>query len=401
MNNTDKIYNLAVSGVQKLIPYTPGKPIEELERELGLSNIIKLASNENPLGPGKKALAAIQATLKDLALYPDGNGFNLKSALAEKYAVDMSQITLGNGSNEILELVARAFLTLGLEVVFSQHAFAVYPIVTQAVGATAVVAPALNYGHDLDAMLQRVTDKTRLVFIANPNNPTGTLLNHADLEAFIGALPDTCVCVLDEAYCEFVGRIGSLPIATLPPSLAVGSADNSIAWLKKYPNLLITRTFSKAYGLAGLRIGYGLSSPQLADILNRVRQPFNNNMLALAAAEAALTDVEHLQNTITVNVQGMQFITEGFKNLGLEWIPSAGNFVLVDLKQPAMPTYEALLRKGVIVRPVGVYELPNHLRITIGTQAENQLFLQALTEVLGRIGSLPIATLPPSLAVAG
>ncbi|MCK9397657.1 MAG: histidinol-phosphate transaminase [Methylobacter sp.] len=384
MNNADKIYKIAVSGVQQLIPYTPGKPIEELERELGLTQIIKLASNENPLGPGKKALAAIQATLPDLALYPDGNGFNLKRALADKYAVDTSQITLGNGSNEILELVARAFLTPGLEVVFSQHAFAVYPLVTQAVGATAVVAPALNYGHDLDAMLQQVTYKTRLVFIANPNNPTGTLLNHADLEAFIGALPDTCVCVLDEAYYEFVGdgRIGSLPIATLPPSLAVESADNSIAWLKKHPNLLITRTFSKAYGLAGLRIGYGLSSPQLADILNRVRQPFNNNMLALAAAEAALTDAEHLQNTIAVNAQGMSFITEGFKNLGLEWIPSAGNFVLVDLKQPALPIYEALLRKGVIVRPVGVYELPNHLRITIGTQEENQLFLQALAEVL-------------------
>ncbi len=365
-DNNNNIYSLAVSGVQKLIPYTPGKPIEELERELGLTQIIKLASNENPLGPGKKALAAIQATLKDLALYPDGNGFNLKRALADKYAVDMSQITLGNGSNEILELVARAFLMPGLEVVFSQHAFAVYPIVTQAVGATPVVAPALNYGHDLDAMLQRVTDKTRLVFIANPNNPTGTLLSYADLDAFIGALPDTCVCVLDEAYCEFVGD---------------QSADSSIAWLKRYPNLLITRTFSKAYGLAGLRVGYGLSSPQLADILNRVRQPFNNNMLALVAAEAALTDDEHLQNTITVNAQGMQFITEGFKKLGLEWIPSAGNFVLVDMKRPAMPIYEALLRKGVIVRPVGVYELPNHLRITIGTQAENQLFLQALAEV--------------------
>ncbi len=367
MNNADKIYKLAVSGVQQLIPYTPGKPVEELERELGLTSIIKLASNENPLGPGKKALAAIQATLPDLALYPDGNGFNLKCALADKYGVDTNQITLGNGSNEILELVARAFLTPGLEVVFSQHAFAVYPLVTQAVGATAVVAPALNYGHDLDAMLQRVIDKTRLVFIANPNNPTGTLLSHADLEGFIGALPDTCICVLDEAYCEFV---------------ADNSADDSIAWLKKYPNLLITRTFSKAYGLAGLRIGYGLSSPQLADILNRVRQPFNNNMLALAAAEAALTDTEHLQNTITVNAQGMQFVTEGFITLGLEWIPSAGNFVLVDLKQPAMPIYEALLRKGVIVRPVGVYELPNHLRITIGTQEENQLFLQALTEVI-------------------
>jgi len=382
MNNTDKIYNLAVSGVQKLIPYTPGKPIEELERELGISHIIKLASNENPLGPGKKALAAIQATLKDLALYPDGNGFNLKLALADKYAVDMSQITLGNGSNEILELVARAFLTPGLEVVFSQHAFAVYPLVTQAVGATAVVAPALNYGHDLNAMLQRVTDRTRLVFIANPNNPTGTLLDHGRLETFIQALPDTCICVLDEAYCEFVGD---------------GSAGHSIAWLKKYPNLLITRTFSKAYGLAGLRIGYGLSSPQLADILNRVRQPFNNNMLALAAAEAALTDSEHLQNTLAVNAQGMQFVTEGFKSLGLEWIPSAGNFVLVDMQQPALPIYEALLRKGVIVRPVGVYELPNHLRVTIGTQAENQLFLQALTELLDQ----SITAFSPALAVAG
>lgn len=370
MNNTDKIYTLAVAGVQQLIPYKAGKPIEELERELGLARIIKLASNENPLGPGKKALAAIQATLPALALYPDGSGFMLKKALAEKYAVDVSQITLGNGSNEILELVARAFLTPEFEVVFSQHAFAVYPIVTQAVGATAVVTPALNYGHDLDAMLQAVTEKTRLVFIANPNNPTGTLLSQANLEHFISALPDTCVCVLDEAYFEFVNSAESI---------------NSIDWLKKYPNLLITRTFSKAYGLAGLRIGYGLSSPELADILNRVRQPFNNNTLALVAAEAALTDDEHLQQTITVNALGMEQLTDGFKKLGLEWIPSAGNFVLVDLKQDGQPVYEALLRKGVIVRPVGVYELPNHLRISIGTAAENKVFLQALTDTLANV----------------
>lgn len=370
MNNTDNIYNLAVAGVQRLIPYKPGKPIEELEREQGLGRIIKLASNENPLGPGKKALAAIQAILPELALYPDGSGFLLKQALAKKYAVDVDQITLGNGSNEILELVARAFLTPELEVVFSQHAFAVYPIVTQAVGATAVVAPALNYGHDLDAMLQRVTGKTRLVFIANPNNPTGTLLSQASLERFISALPDTVVCVLDEAYFEFVSSVEPV---------------NSIDWLKKYPNLLITRTFSKAYGLAGLRMGYGLSSPELADILNRVRQPFNNNMLVLAAAEAALTDDEHLQQTIAVNAQGMQQLTEGFKNLGLEWIPSAGNFVLVDLKQEGLPVYEALLRRGVIVRPVSVYELPNHLRISIGTKEENQLFLEALTDILANV----------------
>jgi histidinol-phosphate aminotransferase len=370
MNNPDNIYRLAARGVQQLIPYKAGKPIEELERELGLARIIKLASNENPLGPGEKALAAIQSALTELALYPDGSGFNLKQALARKYALNVSQITLGNGSNDILELVGRAFLTPGLEAVFSQHAFAVYPIVTQAAGARAVVVPALNYGHDLDAMLHSVTEKTRLVFIANPNNPTGTLLSQASLDSFIDALPASCVCVLDEAYFEFVSGAGVI---------------NSIDWLKKYPNLLITRTFSKAYGLAGLRVGYGLSSPQIADILNRVRQPFNNNALALAAAEAALLDDEHLQQTLAMNALGMQQLIEGFKNLGLEWVPSAGNFVLVHLKQPGQPVYEALLSKGVIVRPVGNYELPNHLRISIGTQAENQLFLQALTAVLKRV----------------
>ncbi len=370
MNNVDKIYTLAVEGVQRLIPYKAGKPIEELERELGLTQIIKLASNENPLGPGKKALEAIVSALPDLALYPDGSGFLLKQALADKYTLDDSQITLGNGSNEILELVARAFLTPEHEAVFSQHAFAVYPIVTQAVGAKAVVVPALNYGHDLDAMLLAVTEKTRLVFIANPNNPTGTLLSPASLALFINALPDTCVCVLDEAYFEFVNDV---------------EAVNSIAWLKDHPNLLITRTFSKAYGLAGLRIGYGLSSPQMADILNRVRQPFNNNSLALVAALAALNDDEHLQQTIIVNAQGMQQLVDGFKVLGLEWVPSAGNFVLLDLKQAGMPIYEALLRKGIIVRPVGVYELPNHLRISIGTKIENQLFLDALTEILADV----------------
>ncbi len=370
MNNSDNIYTLAAAGVQRLIPYKAGKPIEELERELGLTQIIKLASNENPLGPGKKALEAIAMALPDLALYPDGSGFLLKQALAEKYALDESQITLGNGSNEILELVARAFLTPEHEAVFSQHAFAVYPIVTQAVGATAVVVPALNYGHDLDAMLLAVTEKTRLVFIANPNNPTGTLLSQTSLARFIKALPNTCVCVLDEAYFEFVNGV---------------EAVNSITWLSDHPNLLITRTFSKAYGLAGLRIGYGLSSPQMADILNRVRQPFNNNSLALVAALAALSDDEHLQQTIAVNTQGMQQLVAGFKALSLEWLPSAGNFVLVDLKQAGLPIYEALLRKGVIVRPVGVYELPNHLRISIGTATENQLFLEALTEILADV----------------
>ncbi len=370
MNNPDLITKLAVQGVQKLIPYTPGKPIEELERELGLTDIIKLASNENPLGPGSKVLEAIQNALPALSRYPDGNGFALKQALAEKLNVSIEQITLGNGSNEILELLARTFLTPDLQVIFSQHAFAVYPLVAQAVGAIASIAPALNYGHDLDAMLERINEKTRLVFIANPNNPTGTLLTEKALTSFIGALPEAVVCVLDEAYYEFVDE---------------GVRANSIKWLEQYPNLIITRTFSKAYGLAGLRVGYSLSSVDMADLLNRVRQPFNNNMLALAAAEAALTDEDYLLETITVNTQGMRFLTDAFSELGLSWISSSGNFVSVDLQQPAIPIYEALLKKGVIVRPVANYDMPKHLRISIGTERENQFFINALKDVLADV----------------
>ena len=370
MRPNDYIFDLAVNGVRRLVPYIPGKPIEELERELGLANIIKLASNENPLGPGDKALAAIQSALSNLTLYPDGNGFNLKNSLAKKYGIGIDRITLGNGSNELLELVARAFLAPGLEAVFSEHSFATYPIVTQAVGASAVVVPALNYGNDLEAMSARIGDKTRVVFIANPNNPTGTLLKQTDLQKFIAALPSYCLCVLDEAYYEFGVHNGTI---------------DSLDWLKTNPNLIITRTFSKAYGLAGLRVGYGFSSLEVADILNRVRQPFNNNYLALAAAEAALTDTEYLEKTIAVNTDGMTDLTNGFKDMRLEWIPSAGNFVSVDLKRSAHPIYEALLRKGVIVRPIANYGLPNHLRISIGTKTENRCFLDALSQVLASV----------------
>jgi histidinol-phosphate aminotransferase len=364
------IYNLATAGVQKLIPYQPGKPVSELQRELGLDHIIKLASNENPLGPGPKALEAIQRTLPELARYPDGNGFDLKATLAAKLNVNMDQITLGNGSNEILELVARAFMTAASEVVFSQHAFAVYPIVTTAVGATAKVVKALNYGHDLEAMLNTVSAKTAVVFIANPNNPTGTYLSGSQLHSFVDALPAHVICVIDEAYFEYVQE---------------PDYPDTLNWLKDYPNLLITRTFSKAYGLAGLRVGYGISNPELADILNRVRQPFNNNMLALSAAIGALNDEPFLQQAVSVNNKGMQQLLSGFAELGLEWIPSIANFVSVDLKRPALPVYEALLQKGVIVRPVANYELPNHLRISIGTEPENRFFITALTEVLADV----------------
>ena len=359
--------DLAVKGVQKLVPYVPGKPVEELERELGLSNIVKLASNENPLGPGAKALTAIQNTLSDLSRYPDGNGFSLKQALANKLNISTDQITLGNGSNEILELLARTFLTPDLEVIFSEHAFAVYPLVTQAVGAAARVAPALDYGHDLEAMLALVNKNTRLVFIANPNNPTGTLLTGEAIEKFISALPETVMCVLDEAYFEYVNSKDRF---------------DSISCLGKYPNLIITRTFSKAYGLAGLRMGYGLSSSGIADMLNRVRQPFNNNMLALAAAEAALADDEYLSETIACNQHGMKQLTDAFLALGLSWILSSGNFVSVDLNQAAQPIYDALLNKGVIVRLVANYGMPNYLRISIGAEQENQLFIEALKSIL-------------------
>lgn len=363
----NKFLELALAGVQQLVPYVPGKPVDELQRELGLTEVVKLASNENPLGTGLKVSAAIQATLPELTRYPDGSGFSLKSALSAKLAVTPEQITLGNGSSEILELVMRTFVAPEHEVVFSQHAFALYPILTQAVGAKAAVVPAKNYGHDLSAMLASVTDNTRLVFIANPNNPTGTLLAQTDLEDFIAALPSQVLCVLDEAYYEFV-----------QPELRTESLD----WPNRYPNLIVTRTFSKAYGLAGLRIGFGISSPDVADLLNRVRQPFNSNMLALAAAEAALSDTDYLTETLTINNAGMKQLTDAFAELDLEWIPSAGNFVSVDVKQIALPVYEALLRKGVIVRPVANYEMPRHLRISIGTERENQIFIHALNEVL-------------------
>jgi histidinol-phosphate aminotransferase len=361
---------LALPGVQKLVPYTPGKPVEELERELGLSQIIKLASNENPLGPSQQVQNAIEQAVLEISRYPDGNGFKLKTALARKWGVSLDQITLGNGSNEILELVARTFLTPDLNVVFSQHAFAVYPLVTQAVGATAQVVPARDYGHDLVAMRACINEQTRLVFIANPNNPTGTLLSADELEAFIADLPEQVICVLDEAYYEYVD----------PDRRA-----NSVAWLEQYPNLLVTRTFSKAYGLAGLRVGYGLGSTEMTDLLNRVRQPFNNNSLALAAAEAALADGEYLQQAVTLNNAGMRQLEQAFFELNLEWIPSAGNFISVDFKREALPIYQALLERGVIVRPVANYEMPTFLRVSIGTEAENQQFIAALTDVLADV----------------
>ena len=362
---------LAQPGVQKLSPYVPGKPVEELARELSLdpAGIVKLASNENPLGPSPKVLDAIRAELSELTRYPDGNGFALKQRLAERYSVGVNQVTLGNGSNDILELVARAYLAPGLNAVFSEHAFAVYPIATQAVGAEGRAVPARNWGHDLDAMAAAIDENTRVVFVANPNNPTGTWFDAAALGGFLARVPERVLVVLDEAYIEYAEG------QELPDGLA---------FLADYPNLLVSRTFSKAYGLAALRVGYAISSPVIADVLNRVRQPFNVNSLALTAACAALDDVDYLLASRKANDAGMLQLETGFRQLGLEWIPSRGNFIAVNFARDAAPINQALLREGVIVRPMAGYGMPTFLRISIGTEQENARFLDVLHQVLAQ-----------------
>jgi histidinol-phosphate aminotransferase len=358
---------LAAPGIAGLTPYVPGKPVCELERELGITGSIKLASNENPLGPGPLARVAIGAHLNELGRYPDGGGFELRGVLAEHHGVSPHCITLGNGSNDVLDMVARVFLHPGAESLFSEHAFAVYPIASQAVGATARVAPARDFGHNLQAMAALVGEHTRVVWIANPNNPTGTWLASDALRAFIERLPGTCVVVVDEAYTEYVDEPG-FPDAT--------------RWIGAYPNLIVTRTFSKAHGLAALRVGYALSDPRVADLLNRVRQPFNLNALAQVAAAAAIGDLDHVRASVELNRAGLSQLTTGFDALGLSCIPSVGNFVSVDLGRPAGPINEALLRLGVIVRPIANYGLPNHLRVSIGLPQENARFLEALRTAL-------------------
>jgi histidinol-phosphate aminotransferase len=357
---------LAVPGVQGLQPYQPGKPIEELERELGVRDIIKLASNENPLGPSPRALQALPSTLADLHRYPDGGAYELKRALATKLGADAAQVTVGNGSNDVLELIARSYVQPGDEVVFSEHAFAVYPLVTLAVGGRPVVVPARDYGHDLDAMAAAVTERTKVIFIANPNNPTGTWLRRDALEAFIHRVPPRVIVVLDEAYFEYV---------------AEADYPNGLQWLAQFPNLVVARTFSKIYGLAGLRIGYGVSHPQVADVLNRVRQPFNVNSVALAAALAALDDDLHVQASAVLNRRGLQQIADGLRALGLPFIPSVANFVTVEVGDGAA-VYQSLLRMGVIVRPIGNYGLPRHLRVSVGLEPENARFLATLAKVI-------------------
>ncbi|BCM24898.1 histidinol-phosphate aminotransferase 2 [Methyloradius palustris] len=363
-----KLSELAPSYIRSIAAYQPGKPIADLAREMDLQpeQIVKLASNENPLGVGPKAEAAMHAALTDIARYPDGNSFILRDAVCAKFNVKPDQLIFGNGSNDILELAARAFLTAGDEAIYAQHAFAVYALVTQAVGAKGVVIPAKEYGHDLPAMLAAITAKTRIIFVANPNNPTGTLLPKDELFAFLKAVPSNILVVLDEAYDEY---------------LSDTYKSEAIKWLAEFDNLIISRSFSKAYGLAGLRIGFGVTSTDIADIINRVRQPFNVNSVAQAAAAASLEDDEFVERTRALNQAGMLQITRGLTQLDLDYIPSFGNFVSFRVAN-TKEVYQKLLQSGVIVRPIAAYEMPEYLRVSIGLYSENEKFLQALKAIL-------------------
>lgn len=356
----------ALPYVRKISPYVPGKPITELAREMGLAveKIVKLASNENPLGMSPKARAAVEQAIAGSERYPDQ--YALIAALSERLGVAQDQIVLGNGSNDVLDLAARVFLAPGRSAVFSRYAFAVYPLATQSTGAEGIVAPAEHYGHDLRAMKVAIRPDTRIVWIANPNNPTGTFLPQAEIRAFIAQLPRDVAVVLDEAYDEY-----------LPPADRV----DTVGWIGDFPNLIITRTFSKIHGLAGLRVGFAVAAPEVADLMNRVRQPFNVNHLAIAAACAALDDHLFVAESYRLNRRGMEQIVAGLKRLGLEHIPSHGNFVTFAVPDGAAVNRK-LLQQGVIVRPLGGYDLPNHLRVTIGLEAENARFLEALERAL-------------------
>ena len=359
---------LAPEYVRRIAPYIPGKPTSELAREFGLAerDIVKLASNENPRGPSPAVRAAIAAATDELCRYPDGNGFALKAALAARFAVGPEQIVLGNGSNDILELVTQAFLQPGDAAVYSRHAFAVYPLATQARGAHGIEVAALEMGHDLPAMRRAVTPQTRVVFVANPNNPTGTWIPPAPLAAFVASVPEDVIVVLDEAYNEY---------------LADDQQAASAGWIAAHPNLIVSRTFSKAYGLAALRVGYGIMHAKVADMLNRVRQPFNVNALAQAAALAALEDGAYVEESRALNRTGMRQLEAGLEALGVAWVPSHANFLLVEVGD-AGTVYGRLLRQGVIVRPVANYGLPSWLRVTVGLPDENARFLAALRSAL-------------------
>jgi histidinol-phosphate aminotransferase len=371
-NSKLKIKNLMLTPtnpyLKDLPTYQPGRPIEEVARELNLpaNEIIKLASNENPLGPSPAALAAMQKVLANLNLYPDGNAFYLKQKLAEKLGVTPAHLVFGNGSNEIIEFVGHVFFAPGVDVVVSQFCFAIYPLVAKMMGANVITVPAKNHGHDLPAMLRAITPQTRVVFVANPNNPTGTLAPREEVIRFVNEVPDNVLLVMDEAYIEFLDDAVDLV---------------SLIRLGARQNLLLMRTFSKIFGLAGLRLGYGIGHPDLIAVLEKIRQPFNINSIAQAGALAALDDAEHMDRTRENNARGLDFFYRAFRDLKLEYIPSFANFILVRVGD-GQKVFNAMQKLGVITRPMGGYQLPEWIRISVGTAGENERCLQALKSAL-------------------
>ena len=359
-----ELKDLVNKGILDLSPYKPGKPIQDLERELGIKNAIKLASNENHLGPSPLAIDAVTKILNGTHRYPDGNALRLKECLSDKFKVDINCLTIGNGSNDIIEFIARSFLSDKDSAIYSEHAFAVYPLVVQAVGAEGIEVPSKEYGHDLDEIKKAVKENTKLVFIANPNNPTGTFLSPKEIESFMDELDRNIIVLLDQAYFDYS---------------SYNNEDIGFELVDKYPNLIISRSFSKAYGLAGFRLGYSVSSQEIADFLNRVRQPFNANSLALVAAEIALSDHSHLKKSLEINLDQKIILMRGLKDLGYDYIPSEGNFISFNCNGDGQNLFEDLLNEGVIVRALGVYKMPNYLRITIGLPEENAIFLEKLS----------------------
>ena len=361
-------------GIADLAAYEPGTSGARLANEPGAGDALTLASNENLLGPSARVLEALRGALGDVHFYPDGAGLRLKESLARRHGVTPAHVTLGNGSNEVLELAARCFLGPGDEAVWSRHAFAVYALATQAAGAVSRVAPprpasdAMPYGHDTDAMLERVNDATRVVFIANPNNPTGTWIGADALHDFLRRLPRRVVAVVDQAYAEYA---------------TPADYPEAAAWLDEFPNLIVTRTFSKVHALAGLRVGYALASPAIGDLLNRLRQPFNVNALAQHAAAAALADEEHVAASVAANAAALAQLRAGCARLGVACLPSAANFLCLEIGDDAQRVYRRLLERGVIVRPLSNYGLARHLRVTTGRPEHNERFLEALAAVVG------------------
>ena len=357
------IKKLVNRGIDDLSPYEPGKPIEDLERELGIENAIKLASNENPIGPSPKIFDSIEDVLKETHRYPDGNATRLKSTIARKFHVTDNQVTIGNGSNDIIEFVARIFLSRNDSAIYSEHAFAVYPLVVKAVGAKGIEVPAKNFSHDLDLMLESIEESTKLIFIANPNNPTGSFIEYDELIKFLEKVPEHIIVLLDQAYFDYS---------------SFETKDMEFDDLSKFPNLIMSRSFSKAYGLAGLRVGFCVSSKEIADYLNRVRQPFNANSLALFAAEKALEDQDFIDKCLQLNLEQKELLYKELNSLGYDCLPSRANFISFDCKQDSSEAFNKLLMEGVIVRSLAVYKMPNYLRVSVGLPEENLSFLEKI-----------------------